>query len=136
MSTRGSGLRNTREASCSCGQLTAITQGEPVRVSACFCLACQRRTGSSFSVQARWPREQVQVSGESHEYVRISDEGEERRFSFCPSCGGTVFYVIPDEPDLIAIPVGAFADPAFPGPTHMAYEERRHPWVGITPRSG
>ena len=128
----------TREASCSCGQLTATTQGEPVRVSACFCLACQRRTGSSFGVQARWSRADVQITGESREFVRISDDDdrEERRFHFCPECGATVFYVIPVEPDLIAIPVGAFADPAFPPPTRMVYEDRRHSWVDITPRSG
>jgi hypothetical protein len=125
----------THEASCSCGQLTAIAQGDPVRVSACFCLACQRRTGSSFSAQARWARENVRTTGESREYVRVSDEGDERRFHFCPSCGGTVFFVIPDDPELIAIPVGALADPAFPGPTAVVYEDRRHPWADVTPRS-
>lgn len=128
---------STREASCSCGQLTAAVEGEPVVVSACYCLACQRRTGSSFSAQARWPRDRVVVSGDAREYVRISDEGEERRFYFCPACGGTVFYVIPVEPDLIAIPVGALADPSFPAPTRAVYEDRRHPWVDvILARSG
>lgn len=124
-------MTETHEACCSCAQLTAVANGEPIRVSACFCLACQRRTGSSFSVQARWKREDVQIAGESREYVRVSDDGDERRFHFCPSCGATVFYVIPDEPDLIAIPVGAFAEPAFPPPMRSYYEDRRHPWVEL-----
>ena len=37
-----------RIASCSCGQFTARVAGEPVRISICHCLACQRRTGGDF----------------------------------------------------------------------------------------
>jgi hypothetical protein len=33
----------TRTASFSSGQLTATVEGDPVRVSVCHCLACQRR---------------------------------------------------------------------------------------------
>jgi hypothetical protein len=43
-------------------------------------------------MQARWPREQVRIEGDANEYVRISDEGEERSFFFCPCCGATVYY--------------------------------------------
>jgi hypothetical protein len=50
-----------RLASCSCGQLTAEVSGEPVRVSICHCLACQRRTGSVFGEQARFPRVDVTI---------------------------------------------------------------------------
>ena len=64
-----------RLASCSCGQLTAQVVGEPVRISICHCLACQRRTGSVFGEQARFPRENVSISGVSTEYVRVGDEG-------------------------------------------------------------
>ena len=49
-----------------------------MRISMCHCLACQRRTGSAFGVQARFPKERVRIEGCSKEYVRISDEGEER----------------------------------------------------------
>ena len=44
----------TRTATCRCGQLRAECQGEPVRVSVCHCLDCQKRTGSVFAAQARW----------------------------------------------------------------------------------
>ena len=119
-----------REASCSCGQLRATIEGEPVRISVCHCLACKRRTGSAFGYQARFPIAGFQVEGDFTEYVRYSDdEGEERRMSFCPECGSTVFYKLESQPDVVAIPVGAFADPSFPPPTVSVYESRRHPWV-------
>jgi hypothetical protein len=34
-------------------------------------------------------------------------------------------------PDLVAVPVGAFADPSFPAPRISVYESRRHPWVQL-----
>jgi len=98
-----------RYAACSCEQLQLTAEGDPVRISVCHCLACQRRTGSAFGVQARFPAEQVRIEGSSSEYVRISDHGEARVFGFCPGCGATVFFTTESAPELIAVPVGAFA---------------------------
>jgi len=120
-----------RIASCSCGQLTAKVSGEPLRVSICHCLACQRRTGSVFGAQARFRREGVQIQGQSSTYTRIGDSGGSATFHFCPKCGATVHYFIVGREELIAIPVGAFADPTFPPPSFSVYEERMHSWVGL-----
>jgi len=122
---------STRIASCSCGQLKAEVTAEPVRVSVCHCLACQRRTGSVFAAQARFPREAVTISGRGTEFVRVGDEGTRITFTFCPVCGSTVFYATADAEGVIAIPVGAFADPTFPAPTVSVYEERMHGWVDM-----
>jgi hypothetical protein len=119
----------TRLASCSCGQLTAQVVGDPIRVSICHCLACQRRTGSVFGEQARFPRASVSTSGVSSEYVRVGDEGTRAKFHFCPGCGATVYYEMEAMPEYVAVPVGAFADPGFPPPTVSVYEERMHSWV-------
>jgi hypothetical protein len=121
----------TRQAACSCEQLRLVVEGEPVRISICHCLACQRRTGSAFGVQARFEDERVRIEGRSNEYVRISDASEERVFSFCPDCGATVFYRAASAPGLIAVPIGAFADPGFPAPRVSVWESRRHPWVEV-----
>jgi hypothetical protein len=121
-----------RTASCSCGALTAICEGEPVRVSVCHCLDCQKRTGSAFGVQARFPNEQVTISGAWREWMRIGDEGSHARFRFCPTCSAILFYVVDEDPGRTAIPVGAFADPTFPTPGISVYEERMHPWLVIS----
>lgn len=118
-----------RIAACSCGQLTATVSGDPLRVSICHCLACQRRTGSVFGEQARFYRSDVILAGRSTEYVRIGDEGSRIRFHFCPDCGSTVYYEPEGMEAYLAIPVGAFADPLFPPPTVSVYEERKHSWV-------
>jgi hypothetical protein len=121
---------NVHHAACSCGQLRLVAHGDPLGVSMCHCLACQRRTGSTYGVQARFATADVEITGTSTEYVRVGDEGTACRFHFCPRCGATVYYWNGDG-SWRAVPVGAFADPAFPPPRVSVYEERRHPWVGV-----
>jgi hypothetical protein len=60
-------------------------------------------------MQARWPKDRVDLTGRHTEYVRISDAGEERTFRFCPDCGATVFWTSESRLDSIAVPIGAFA---------------------------
>jgi hypothetical protein len=97
----------------------------------CHCLACQRRTGSVFGLQAGYAADRVRVTGRFSDHPRVSDEADRKLhvFHFCPECGSTVFYTEPDEPDLIVVAIGAFADPSFPAPVASGYGDRRHPWV-------
>lgn len=121
-----------RRASCACGQLTATCTGEPVRISMCHCLECQKRTGSAFGVQARFASENVKIDGRSAEFLRVGDSGGHVTFRFCPSCGSTVTWQIDGAPEVIAVAVGGFADPSFPAPRVSVYEARRHPWAELT----
>jgi len=114
-----------RIAECRCGAV------RPVRVSVCHCLACQRRTGSAFAAQARFPSERVTVTGETRTYVRTADSGGTVTYRFCPDCGSTIAYDNDLWPGLTAVPLGAFADPDFPAPRFSVYERRKHAWVAI-----
>jgi hypothetical protein len=116
----------TRLAACSCGQLRLTCEDEPVRVSICHCLECQKRTGSVFAVQARFGREAVTIAGETTRWTRVGDSGASATFGFCPVCGSTVYWELPG---FVAVAVGAFADPGFPPPQVSVYEERAHPWA-------
>ncbi|WP_404336653.1 GFA family protein [Sphingomonas sp. MMS12-HWE2-04] len=122
---------SARVASCPCGQLSVACQGEPGRVSVCHCLDCQRRSGSVFAAQARFPVERVQMTGRAAERVRVGDNGA-ARFHFCPDCGAIGWYTNDSMPGLIAVPIGNFADPDFPAPSFSVFENRKHAWVQIT----
>jgi hypothetical protein len=123
----------TREAACHCGQLTLAVEGDPFVVSICHCLACQRRTGSAFGMQAAFTRDQIEISGRYNGYTRVSDEADQKPhvFHFCPDCGSQVFYTEEDDADLVVVSVGSFADPDFPPPTESGYNSRRHRWLGL-----
>jgi hypothetical protein len=118
-----------RTATCACGNLRVTCEGEPRKVSLCHCLACQKRTGSTYGVAAFFNREDSRVDGPSRSYVRQSDSGFPVTFHFCPDCGSTVFWEPRRKPGAIAVSVGSFADPAFPAPTQAVYDEHRHAWV-------
>src|SRR4051812_45966786 len=116
-----------RNASCACGQLSLITSAEPVRISVCHCLDCQRRSGSVFAAQARFPTGEVTISGHSKTFVRTGETTT--TFHFCPTCGSTLYYISENSADRIAVAIGAFADPQFPAPTVSVFEDRMHAWV-------
>lgn len=121
----------SRAASCRCGQLTATVTGEPVRTSVCHCLDCQRRSGSAFALQARWPAERVTFAGSAKQWTRNNSSGTGATFRFCPECGTEIAYELDSDPGMIAIPVGTFADPSFARPLYSVFEQRRHPWLEI-----
>lgn len=118
-----------RSAACGCGQLRVTTEGEPVAIGMCHCLECQRRTGSTYGVQARFLKEHVRFEGESTVYARTGDTGRTVTFHFCPTCGSTLFWKPEALPDHVSVAVGAFADPSFPAPGYSVYEMRKHAWT-------
>jgi hypothetical protein len=95
----------------------------------CHCLACQRRTGAPFGVQAWFRSDQVSITGTSTAYVRNVQGGRRVTFQFCPNCGSTVHWELSSAPGRIAVALGMFADPQFPAPRVSVWERRRHPWT-------
>ena len=68
----------------------------------------------------------------SKSWTRTADSGNTITYDFCPECGSTVHYANAGKFDgLVAIPVGAFADPSFPPPGFSVWEKRKHEWVEI-----
>ena len=140
------GAIKTRTASCNCGQLRVTCTGpDPDRVVMCNCYLCQKQTGSPFSVQARFPNEQVKIEGKSTAWKFPIDGAEPTPYRtcagsdgmitndvitshFCPECGSTVYYFRASDPARTGVKVGAFADPSFPPPMGSGFEEYKHPW--------
>ena len=130
----------TRKASCNCGNLSVTLEGsDPQRVTLCSCYECQRRTGSVLSVQARIPREQATIDGESKAWTfpvkgakpatfRSCDSGG-TTYHFCPECGSTVYWDLATAPEVVGVAVGSFADPTFPTPIGSGFEAYGHPWT-------
>lgn len=120
----------THRAMCSCGKVQVACDGNPMRVSMCHCLECQRRTGAMFSSQAWFRAEQITfISGNTTQFTRRSDAGRSVTFQFCPACGSTVYWEAEGFIGMVAVAVGSFADPSFPAPGFSGWERRRHGWV-------
>jgi hypothetical protein len=117
--------------SCSCGLVEITATAEPLLVSMCHCLLCQKRTGSTYSVHAYLPSESVAVNGATKSYVRTGDSGAYVYFHFCHECGSTMYWEVEATPGRTGIPVGVFADPTFHSPTASSFVPLKHPWVLI-----
>jgi hypothetical protein len=140
----------TRVASCNCGQLRVTCTGpDPDRVVMCNCYLCQKQTGSPFSLQARFPNEQVKIEGKSTAFKFPIENAEPTKYRtcagsdgvvtdsgadlvtshFCPVCGSTVYYFRKSDPARTGVKVGCFADPTFPPPMGSGFEEYAHRWT-------
>jgi len=130
----------TRKASCRCGKLSVTYKGpDPKRITLCHCNSCQLRTGTAFSIQGRFPRDNVKIEGKSTKWTfpddaekpikfRSCDSGK-ATYHFCPVCGTTVYWDIAAAPDVIGIAIGTLTDPTFPPPKISGFEKYGHPWA-------
>jgi hypothetical protein len=124
-------INTTRQASCQCNQVDIQTKGGPVRSAICHCLACQKRTGSVFGVQARFLTSQISVFGELVSFTRLTDSGNQVTHKFCPQCGTTMLMSLSNAPDFTVVPLGVFNSSDFPTPAFSVYEYRKHGWVSF-----
>ncbi len=118
-----------RTATCDCGELSISLDGDPY-VLVCNCDSCQRRTGSAFGMSAYYDAEDVvSITGPCTEYTRKSQFAKMITFSFCPTCGTSVFWRLEAQPDKIGIAVGCFNDPSFPAPESVHHLDGKLDWV-------
>jgi hypothetical protein len=111
--------------------LRATAGGEPLRVYACSCLECQRRSGSVFTYSAWFPISAVTIEGEHRSWRRGSRAGRWSESFFCPTCGTSVFTTVEALPDDIGIWVGCFADQSFARPAALVWASKRHHWLEL-----
>lgn len=118
-----------RTTKCHCGDISLTCIGDPIRTAVCHCFECQKRTGSVFGVQITFLIEQVSLLGDTSQYTRLSDNGHQVTYQFCPHCGTTMLLQLSADPHSSVVPLGLFKEKDFPTPSFSIYEERKHGWV-------
>lgn len=120
----------TQEAACACGRLRMRLNGGPEYVSSCACQACQRRTGAPFGVTAFYLDDQVvEQAGEAATWRRVAESGNSIDYSFCPTCGSTVWWRAETRPGRVMLAGGMFADPGYPAPQRLIWAQHCAEWV-------
>jgi hypothetical protein len=82
-------------------------------------------------VHAYYPAEAVEIKGPVKVYSRPGNTGCFVIFQFCPDCGSTVAWTAEANSGNIGVPIGLFADPAFPPPTNATFVVHKYPWFAI-----
>ena len=119
-----------RTATCCCGALSLTAIGDPIKISACHCKSCQKRTGSAFSVAVFFEEGNTRSEGVSEIFSRLGDSGLPVDFHFCPRCATTLFWYPKFRPGWIGVAIGCFNDHTL-APTQAVYEEERLGWAQI-----
>lgn len=113
------------EGGCLCRAVRFKTLAEPMRVMACHCTTCKRRTGAAYGIGAYFEDNDVQFNaGERGTHEFHSDtSGRWIRNEFCTKCGTTVSWTLEMRPGLRAIAGGSFDDPSW-------FTIESHIWTG------
>jgi hypothetical protein len=71
--------------------------GDPIKVIACHCDNCQKRTGSVFQVSCWFPTDKVdEIAGDTRTFngLEVDGIGPGISYRFCATCGSTVYWTI------------------------------------------
>jgi hypothetical protein len=120
-----------RTATCMCRQLSVACEGEPDRVSLCFCTECQRRSGAPFGAGAYFLRERVKVQGAAKTFTRTAETGRPLHMRFCPECGTTVYWELDMRPQHFGVALGGFNDPSFAKPHAVIFVDNKPDWMPL-----
>ena len=115
----------TLSGGCLCGAVRYTVSGAPINVRVCHCRLCQKASGQPFFARALYPRDQVEIEGETAGFRSSADL--ERRF--CPRCGTGLFAARVSAPDRFAVTLATLDDPGALEPEVQIWTSRRIGWV-------
>ena len=108
-----------RMGGCLCGAVRYRVDGEPFHVGRCHCADCRKRSGSTYTIYGKWPREAFELEG-----TLVDFRGEH----FCPTCGSHIGLL--DEPEGVELYLGTLDEAPFGlVPDAEVWIERREPWL-------
>jgi len=91
---------------CLCGAVTYTIDAEkPILTGYDHCDACQRQTGSTYSLVTVFPTSSVKISGPLKSYAGKADSGNTVQRMFCGTCGSPIAHE-PEGAGITAIKAG------------------------------
>lgn len=105
------------EGGCLCGAVRYETTGEPDRIVFCHCRFCQRATGSSFLLEAMFPRTRFRLTAGTLSRFALTSagSGKEVVVNFCATCGTKIHLDLARVPSDIGLYTGTYDDPGWFG---------------------
>lgn len=128
--------QDVRMGGCQCGAVRYELRGEPVVLSVCHCLECQKQSASAFGMTLRVRREDFRLaSGVPKYWSRPTDSGGTTHCAFCPDCGSRVWHQAASDSPLVSIKAGSLDLPVdFSSAMHI-WTKRKLAGVIIPPGS-
>jgi hypothetical protein len=116
---------------CLCGQVRYRAITDAAQSMVCHCRACQKQSGSAFSLVLTVPADAIEISGETKVFEHLSDGGSGVMRHFCPDCGSPIISKLAAYPELIVVKAGTLDDPSWLKPEVHVWCASAQPWVTI-----
>jgi hypothetical protein len=125
-----------RLGGCQCGHIRYELNGQPVVLSVCHCLECQKQSASAFGMTLRVRRQDFRlVHGVPRYWSRPTDSGRTTHCAFCPECGSRVWHQAASDSELVSIKAGSLDEPVDFGTAMHIWTKRKLKGVIIPPGS-
>ncbi len=119
---------------CLCGKVRYSIDAEvPMVVRACWCRVCQYLGAGSGTVNAVFPKANMQLTGALGVHDGIADSGAHMHRSFCPSCGTALFSEADERPLAIVVRVGSLDEPKRFAPQMTIWTDAAPQWACFDP---
>ena len=118
---------------CLCGALRYEANGEPQSEGHCYCVDCQKASGSGFIPFIGFASSAVRFSGPTRQFISKAARGGDAVRNFCATCGSLVFGGVVGESDSFTIYAGSLDDPSSFHPKVAIFARSRPPWALIPP---
>jgi hypothetical protein len=103
-----------------CGSVTFSVSAPLLGAAYCYCTRCQHRTGTAFSATGLTEPGSFELTGGADAVRTYRPGGDGWEKSYCSECGGQLFTTNPENPDLIAVRLGALeGDPGIRPSAHQ-----------------
>jgi len=90
---------------CLCKAVTYTIDAEPILTGYDHCDACQRQTGSTYSLVVVVPKDKVKIEGPTKSWAGKADSGNTVHRIFCSECGSPIAHQ-PEGAPITAIKAG------------------------------
>jgi hypothetical protein len=124
----------THTGQCLCGAVKLKLSGDPLAARMCWCRDCQRLASGSATVNALFPAEAVEVTGDLTLHHKTADSGNTVERAFCSACGSHVFsrpLVTPPAP--YRIRAGVLDNPEIAKPSGIIWTDSAPSWAVFDP---
>jgi hypothetical protein len=119
---------STRQGGCLCGAVRYEIAAEPVMSGLCYCMSCQKLSGSGHTFHAMVPESAFRVTGRTASYDWKADSGSTITTSFCPTCGSPLYGRSASFPGTVTIRVASLDDSSGIAPQMAIFTKRLCAW--------
>lgn len=116
---------------CLCKAVRYTIAGEPDATRVCWCRDCQYFGAGGPTINVRFPKDVVTITGELRGYRSTADSGNAMYRQFCPQCGTPMFTESGARPDIIFVRAGTLDDPNIAQPAMTIWTASAPRWACI-----